>query len=318
MGDPSRLCRLLRTLAFPANDRGEDDRSANRSRWTHFTAKWSCSISSTPELRADICRILHSELIARAFRKTINATADDQDLVAFVVDMVDRRGRGRPRMSAGHGHDAGRIRHAVSTWCSTRRYTGVCCGRCSPSTGSCSSSKARRASPPIRFRCRPTRSTSLAMRRPYGISLMVLGMSLRWRAGAALLKGTAMGAFGIWVLGASAYHIVYPALPSAGIMSGVGVLALVAIWRAPSCSRPLPPWRCQRALGVAVYAQRCDRQHRRRRSRRRGVRHRHRLARPWRRCGHGGAGAFEFVPRIAPRPPGSSAAGRPRALGRQT
>ncbi len=62
----------------------------------------------------------------------------------------------------------------------------------------------------------------------YGISLMVLGMSLRWRAGAALLKGTAMGAFGIWVLGASAYHIVYPALPSAGIMSGVGVLALVA------------------------------------------------------------------------------------------
>ena len=134
----------------------------------------------------------------------------------------------------------------------------------------------------------------------YGISLMVLGMSLRWRAGAALLKGTAMGAFGIWVLGASAYHIVYPALPSAGIMSGVGVLALVANLASAFLLYRFRAWRCQRALGVAVYAQRCDRQHRRRRSRRRGVRHRHRLARPWRRCGHGGAGAFEFVPRIAP------------------
>ena len=62
----------------------------------------------------------------------------------------------------------------------------------------------------------------------YGISLMVLGMSLRWRASAALLKGAAMGAFGLWVLGTSIFHVIYPALPSAGIMGGVGVLALVA------------------------------------------------------------------------------------------
>ena len=34
----------------------------------------------------------------------------------------------------------------------------------------------------------------------YGISLFVLGLSLRWRASAALVKGISMGLFGLWVI----------------------------------------------------------------------------------------------------------------------
>src|ERR1700741_2290456 len=40
----------------------------------------------------------------------------------------------------------------------------------------------------------------------YGISLMVVGMALRYRASAALLKGTSMAAFGLWVLGTVLWH----------------------------------------------------------------------------------------------------------------
>ena len=62
----------------------------------------------------------------------------------------------------------------------------------------------------------------------YGISLAVLSMSLRWRAGAALLKGASMGLFGLWVIGATAYHALFPGVPSAPIMGGIGFAALVA------------------------------------------------------------------------------------------
>jgi Co/Zn/Cd efflux system component len=62
----------------------------------------------------------------------------------------------------------------------------------------------------------------------YGITLFVLGMSLRWRAAAALLKGVSMGLFGVFVLGAAIYHIIGGTLPGAGIMGSVGFAALVA------------------------------------------------------------------------------------------
>src|SRR4051812_41655340 len=35
----------------------------------------------------------------------------------------------------------------------------------------------------------------------YAISLFVVGMSLRYRAGASLVKGATMGVFGLWVIG---------------------------------------------------------------------------------------------------------------------
>ncbi len=62
----------------------------------------------------------------------------------------------------------------------------------------------------------------------YAITLAVMGMSLRWRAGAALLKGASMGLFGIFVLGAAIWHAVNGTLPGAQIMGTVGFAALVA------------------------------------------------------------------------------------------
>ena len=41
----------------------------------------------------------------------------------------------------------------------------------------------------------------------YSIALYVMGKSVKWRAGAALLKGSVMLVFGIWVLTLSLIHI---------------------------------------------------------------------------------------------------------------
>jgi len=62
----------------------------------------------------------------------------------------------------------------------------------------------------------------------YAITLLVMGMSLRWRAGAALLKGASMGLFGIFVMGAAIWHAVNGTLPGAQIMGTVGFAALTA------------------------------------------------------------------------------------------
>jgi Co/Zn/Cd efflux system component len=62
----------------------------------------------------------------------------------------------------------------------------------------------------------------------YAITLMVLGLGIRWRAGAAALKGLCMGGFGLWVIGVSVHHLLTGALPSAAIMGSTGTLALAA------------------------------------------------------------------------------------------
>ncbi len=62
----------------------------------------------------------------------------------------------------------------------------------------------------------------------YAITLMVLAMSLRWRARAALLKGATMGLFGLWVIGQTVYHALLPGVPVAAVMGAVGLAALVA------------------------------------------------------------------------------------------
>ena len=62
----------------------------------------------------------------------------------------------------------------------------------------------------------------------YAMTLMVLGMSIRWRAGAAMIKGLAMGGFGIWVMAATVYHMSRGTLPDFNLMGGVGALALLA------------------------------------------------------------------------------------------
>jgi Co/Zn/Cd efflux system component len=62
----------------------------------------------------------------------------------------------------------------------------------------------------------------------YGVSLFVVGMTLRYRATAAFAKGLTMGVFGVWVLGTSIWHAVYQTVPEAVTMGVIAVAALIA------------------------------------------------------------------------------------------
>lgn len=62
----------------------------------------------------------------------------------------------------------------------------------------------------------------------YGISLLVTGLALHYRARATLVKGVTMGAFGVWILGSALWHSAHGTLPSAMTMGKVGVAALLA------------------------------------------------------------------------------------------
>ena len=62
----------------------------------------------------------------------------------------------------------------------------------------------------------------------YAVALAVVGRALRWRAAAALVKGAAMGAFGLWVAASTVDSAIIGALPAAHIMGMVGGLALAA------------------------------------------------------------------------------------------
>ncbi len=62
----------------------------------------------------------------------------------------------------------------------------------------------------------------------YGISLMVLGASLYWRATVALLKGLTMALFGFVVIAKVIYALILGIQPEAIVMGAIGVLALIA------------------------------------------------------------------------------------------
>jgi Co/Zn/Cd efflux system component len=62
----------------------------------------------------------------------------------------------------------------------------------------------------------------------YAISLFVVGMALRYRAMAALAKGSTMAVFGLWVLGITLWHAWHGTLPQAVTMGAVGFTALAA------------------------------------------------------------------------------------------
>lgn len=62
----------------------------------------------------------------------------------------------------------------------------------------------------------------------YAVSLFVVGMALRYRATAAVVKGATMGVFGLWVVGTLLWHAVHGTLPNAFTMGAVGTAALVA------------------------------------------------------------------------------------------
>lgn len=62
----------------------------------------------------------------------------------------------------------------------------------------------------------------------YGLSLAVIGASLRTRATAALFKGLSLSLMALWVFGSTIYHTLILGLPSAELMGGIAVLALAA------------------------------------------------------------------------------------------
>ncbi|MET1413211.1 cation transporter [Roseibium sp. HPY-6] len=61
----------------------------------------------------------------------------------------------------------------------------------------------------------------------YGISLAVIGASLRTRALAALAKGGSLLLMGIWVAVSTLYQVFVLGVPQAGVMGSIGFLALV-------------------------------------------------------------------------------------------
>jgi Co/Zn/Cd efflux system component len=62
----------------------------------------------------------------------------------------------------------------------------------------------------------------------YAVALAVVGLSLQWRAGAALLKGSVMGLFGLWVAGSTLCNAIAATVPKAELMGMIGLLALAA------------------------------------------------------------------------------------------
>src|SRR5512145_254272 len=62
----------------------------------------------------------------------------------------------------------------------------------------------------------------------YGISLAVIGASIQVRSRAALFKGASLTLMGLWVFGATAYHVFVLGVPRAEVMGMIGFLALAA------------------------------------------------------------------------------------------
>jgi cation diffusion facilitator family transporter len=62
----------------------------------------------------------------------------------------------------------------------------------------------------------------------YGISLAVIGASLKTRSLAAAGKGASLFLMGLWVFGSTLYRVFYQGVPEAPIMGVIGFLALAA------------------------------------------------------------------------------------------
>jgi len=62
----------------------------------------------------------------------------------------------------------------------------------------------------------------------YGLSLAVIGASLRARATAALTKGVSLSLMALWVFGSTVYQTLVLGLPKPEVMGAVGALALAA------------------------------------------------------------------------------------------
>ena len=96
----------------------------------------------------------------------------------------------------------------------------------------------------------------------YGLSLAVIGASLRARATAALAKGLSLSLMALWVFGSTAYHVLVLGVPKAEIMGVIGLMALAANFGSVLLLRPYKDgdanvrsvWLCSRndAIGNVV------------------------------------------------------------------
>lgn len=62
----------------------------------------------------------------------------------------------------------------------------------------------------------------------YGISLAVIGASIKVRSTAAMAKGISLLLMGLWVFGTTIYRAIYIGVPEAEVMGAIGFLALLA------------------------------------------------------------------------------------------
>jgi len=62
----------------------------------------------------------------------------------------------------------------------------------------------------------------------YGLSLAVIGCSVKTRSNAAFAKGVSLMLMGLWVFGSTVYHFFVVGIPMAEFMGAVGFLALFA------------------------------------------------------------------------------------------
>lgn len=62
----------------------------------------------------------------------------------------------------------------------------------------------------------------------YGITLLAIGHSIRWRASAALFKGVTLALMGVWVLGSTVYRVYILGVPNETIMGSVALMAFAA------------------------------------------------------------------------------------------
>jgi Co/Zn/Cd efflux system component len=62
----------------------------------------------------------------------------------------------------------------------------------------------------------------------YGLSLAVIGLSLRVRATAAIIKGFTLALMGLWVFGSTVWHSFVLGMPRAEVMGLIALLALAA------------------------------------------------------------------------------------------
>ncbi len=96
----------------------------------------------------------------------------------------------------------------------------------------------------------------------YGLSLAVIGASLRTRATAALFKGLSLSIMALWVFGTTIYQTFILGMPSAEVMGVIGFLALAANLGSVALLRPYKDgdanvrsvWLCSRndAIGNVV------------------------------------------------------------------